>query len=96
MFIACPVVDKPVPHVRAPARRSFGHGTCIREGFSGGGTSCRLPVGHPPRNEDKLQVRTSLSQQLRRRWRGIHATAQVLTLLYHSVSEALRALGELG
>jgi hypothetical protein len=38
----------------------------------------------------------SFSQQLRRRLRGIHATGQVLTLLYHSVSEALRALGELG
>ncbi len=30
----------------------------------------------------------------RRRLRGIHATGQVPTLLYRSVSEALRALGD--
>ncbi len=61
---------------------------------------CRLPAGHP-RNEDKLQVRLSascggvfLAWMLVRAGQR-HATGQVLTMLYHSLGEALRASGEL-
>ena len=62
---------------------------------------CRLPAGHP-RNEDKLQVRLSASccggilAWMRVRAGSARATGQVLTMLYHSLGEALRASGELG
>jgi len=62
---------------------------------------CRLPAGHP-RNEDKLQVRLSASccggfpAWMRVRAGSVRATGQVLTVLYHSLDEALRASGEPG